>query len=264
MNDKTPLGRFVWYECLAADLKAAEDFYTALIGWTTQPFEGGPMPYTMWVNDATPIGGLLPLPDEAKQQGAPPHWLAYVSTPDVDKTLADASAAGARVLAGPMDIPTVGRMVVLADPQGAVLAAFTPAGETPTQPPQDAIGAFTWHELLTSDPDAAFDFYSSLFGWVKTETMDMGDMGTYQMYGPTPELTVGGIMKKPDQMPVAAWNLYVNVDSTDTRAAQVKELGGQVMGDPMDIPGGGRIAQCLDPQGAMFAPLRPGQRLAYI
>ena len=133
MNEKIPPGRFVWYECLTTDPAGAQAFYAKLVGWNPQPFEGGPMPYTMMMKGDTPVGGVMQLPDEAKQQGAPSHWLGYVSTPDVDKTLADATAAGATTLFGPMDIPNVGRMVTLADPHGAVFAAFTPAGEAPPQ-----------------------------------------------------------------------------------------------------------------------------------
>ena len=117
----------------------------------------------------------------------------------------------------------------------------------------EEVGAFSWHELLSADPDAAFGFYSSLFGWVKTDAMDMGDIGTYQMYGYTADGSVGGILKKPAEMPMSAWVLYVNVASTDDAVGQVKEMGGQLMNGPMDIPGGGRIAQCMDPQGAVFA-----------
>ena len=125
MNDKAPVGRFVWYECLTTDPSAAEAFYTKLIDWTTQPFDGGPTPYTMWMKGDTPIGGLMQLPDEAKQQGAPPHWLAYVSTPDVDKTLADATAAGGRALAGPMDIPNVGQMPIgISGPAPTLISSF--------------------------------------------------------------------------------------------------------------------------------------------
>ncbi len=95
MNEKIPPGRFVWYECLTTDPAGAQAFYAKLVGWNPQPFEGGPMPYTMMMKGDTPVGGVMQLPDEAKQQGAPSHWLGYVSTPDVDKTLADATAAGA-------------------------------------------------------------------------------------------------------------------------------------------------------------------------
>ena len=254
MSASIPLGRFVWYELLTTDPDAVQAFYTSLIGWTTQPFKGGPTPYTMWVNKGTPLGGLMQLPDEAQQQGAPPHWLPYVSTPDVDKTLEDARTKGGKVLMGPMDIPTVGRMGVLADPKGGVLAAFTPAGEAPGNPGAQGVGEFTWHELATTDLDAAFDFYSTLFGWVKTDVMDMGEAGPYQMYGlSTHEPPLGGMFNKPKEMPASGWVLYISVDSVDTKVEQIKTMGGQVINGPMDVPGGDRIVQCIDPLGATIA-----------
>ena len=170
-----PHGRFVWYELMTTDPEAAKDFYTKLIGWTTENWDDGPTPYTMWVNGKTSIGGLMQLPDEARQHGAPPHWLAYIATPSVDDTIKAAQARGATVRMGPMDIPTVGRIAVMADPQGAVFAVYTPASETPGHDGTSKLGEFSWHELATPDHAAAFDFYSQLFGWVKTEAMDMGD-----------------------------------------------------------------------------------------
>ena len=131
MPSAIPRGRAVWHELLTSDPDGATSFYTKLIGWGTQVWEGGPSPYRMWMNGETAVGGVMQLPDEAKQQGAPPHWLAYVATPDVDQTIKDAEARGGRVLSGPMDVPTVGRIAVMADPQGTVFAAHTAAGEAP-------------------------------------------------------------------------------------------------------------------------------------
>ena len=249
-----PRGRFVWYELMTTDPEAAKTFYTTLTGWTTENWEGGPAPYTMWVNGKTSIGGVMQLPDDARQQGASPHWLAYIATPSVDDTIKEAQESGATVRMGPMDIPTVGRIAVMTDPQGAVFAAYTPADEAPGHDGPSQIGEFSWHELATPDHAAAFDFYSQLFGWVKTEAMDMGELGTYQMYGRTKDRPLGGMFNKPKEMPgPPAWLLYVHVDSVDDRAGLVKELGGQILNGPMDVPGGDRIAQCLDPHGAAFA-----------
>ena len=117
MPNAIPRGRFVWHELLTSDPDGATSFYTKLIGWGTQIWEGGPDPYRMWMNGGTSVGGVMELPDQAKQQGAPPHWLAYIATPDVDQTIKDAETRGGRVLSGPMDIPTIGRIAVMADPQ---------------------------------------------------------------------------------------------------------------------------------------------------
>ncbi|MBI4539640.1 MAG: VOC family protein [Gemmatimonadetes bacterium] len=174
-------GRFVWYELLTSDPDAATGFYTAVMNWGTTQWEGGG--YTMWTNRGVPLGGLMKLPAEAQAAGAPPHWLLYIGTPDVDATARQATGLGARILVPPTDVPTVGRFAVLADPQDAVFAVFTPLAEAPGHDGPAELGEFSWHELATTDHGAAFSFYSTLFGWEKTDAFDMGPAGSYQMYG---------------------------------------------------------------------------------
>jgi hypothetical protein len=246
-------GRFYWYDLMTTDPKAAQSFYKQLTGWGTMLFEGAGMPYTMWTNGETPIGGLGELPEDARKAGTPPHWLSYVLVPSVDETLQKVEKLGGNVMVPGMDIPTVGRFGVFADPQGAILAAFTPLEEAPAGPPEK--GDFSWHELATTDPEKAWSFYEALFGWQKTEAMDMGEMGTYQMYTRKGgEFPLGGIFRKPAEMPgPSAWLYYAMVASADESAKKVEKLGGKILNGPMEVPGGDRIVQCMDPQGAAFA-----------
>ena len=248
-------GRFVWYELLTSDPKQAIPFYTKVIGWGTQEFESG-QNYTMWTVRDAPVGGLMQVPEEAKAANVPPHWLPYIGTPDTDATVKQAEKLGGKVLRPADDIPTVGRFAVLADPQGAVFAVFTPQsdmGGGAGGEASPAEGSFSWHELATTDHEAAFDFYRDLFGWEKTEAVDMGEAGIYQMYGRGgPPL--GGIYNKPGEMPgPPAWLCYVLIDDVAEGVERVKDNGGQVLNGPMEVPGGDQIAQCLDPQGAAFA-----------
>jgi len=244
-------GRFVWYDLMTEDPEAAQGFYTKLVGWGTQQWEGS-QPYTMWTNENAPVGGVMQLPEEAKQGGAPSHWLAYVGTDDVAATTARAEELGAKVLVPPTEIPNAGTFAVLQDPQGAVFAAYTPPEGMPVSDEEPKQGEFSWHELATSDHGAAFDFYSKLFGWRETESMDMGEMGVYQMYGQT-ERSLGGMFNKPPEMPVPFWLYYIKVPDVEQSVKQVEEMGGQVVNGPMEVPGGDKVAQCVDPQGAMFA-----------
>lgn len=249
MNDR---GRFYWYDLMTTDVEGAKSFYTKLIGWGTTIWNGMGQPYTMWTKGETPLGGVMALPEEARKAGAPPHWISYVLVPDVNETLAQVKKLGGQVHVPGTDIPTVGRFAVFADPQGAVLAAFTPVEEAPGGPPQ--AGDFSWHELATSDPEAAFSFYQALFGWEKTDAVDMGEMGIYQMYKRKGgDFPLGGILAKPKEMPVSAWLYYTMVKDVNDSVEKVKKLGGQVLNGPMEVPGGDLIAQCLDPQGAAFA-----------
>ncbi|RMH19553.1 MAG: VOC family protein [Acidobacteria bacterium] len=254
MAEDVPRGRFVWYELMTTDPQGAQAFYTQLIGWGTEDFPGE-QPYTMWTNDGTPLGGVMELPEEARQQGAPSHWIPYVAVPDVDAAVAQAGGLGAKTYVPPTDIPGAGRFAVLGDPQGAIFAVYRSANEHGGHDDMAEIGEFSWHELATTDHAAAFDFYRQLFGWHETDTMDMGEMGPYLMYGRVPgKPPLGGIFNKPPQMPgPAAWLLYVRVADVDQAVDAVKKLGGQILNGPMEVPGGDRIVQCMDPQGAAFA-----------
>ena len=244
-------GLFVWYEHLTRDVQAAIAFYTAVVGWKTQPFgEGGD--YVMWVGSQGPLGGVMTLPDEAAKMGAPPHWIAHVQVADVDATVRLTRELGGKVHKAPTDIPTVGRFAVIADPQGAAIAVFRPNGEmTLHDPAKD--GEFCWNELLTSDSAAAFRFYSGVFGWKILEEMDMGPMGTYRIFG-VGERRLGGMMTTPPGAPMPPmWIFYASTSDLEAAIGRATKQGGKVMNGPMDVPGGGRIAQLTDAQGAAFA-----------
>jgi uncharacterized protein len=250
-------GNFVWYDLMTTDTEAAKAFYTEVVGWSTQEWEEGlEEPYTMLVAGDEPFGGLMLLPEEARAMGAPPHWLAYVSLHDVDATLEQVRALGGTVLAGPIDIPKVGRFAIFADPQGAVLAGITLGGDDVGWEQPTGNGTMCWHELMTSDVDGALSFYETIFGWSRHEAMDMGPAGIYQLYGQAgAEQPLGGMMKiTPDMggMP-PAWMYYVDVADLDGALARVAQRGGQVLHGPMEVPGGAHVAACTDPQGAHFA-----------
>jgi uncharacterized protein len=248
-------GRFLWYELMTTDTAAAKEFYTKALGWGTQPFEGGPIPYTIW-NNGSPdamVGGLMDLPAEAREMGAPPHWVSYIGTPDVDGTVDRAKTLGARVYVPPTDIPNnIGRFAVLADPQGATFALYKP-GDEPKPEADPAIGEVSWHELATTDSTAGFGFYQNLFGWENQQEMDMGPLGTYLMYGLHGRM-YGGIYNKPADMPAPPhWLIYVRVDDVNVSTPQITALGATLVNGPMEVPGGDLIANFLDPQGAAFA-----------
>ena len=246
-------GRFVWHELMTSDPQAAIPFYTDVVGWSTQSMDMGPNgTYTMWTNGGQPNGGTMRLPEEAKAMGAPPHWLPYIGTTDLKATVARAQELGATVHVPPTDIPNIGAFAVLADPQGATFAVYTSANPANQGAESTGIGEFSWHELLTTNWEQALAFYSDLFGWVKVDTMDMGPQGTYLIYG-LGGVPMGGIMNKPAEMPMAAWLCYAHVADLDGALAKAQAHGAKVLNGPMEVPGGDRIVQFLDPQGAAVA-----------
>lgn len=120
---QTP-GAFSWNELMTSDPEAALAFYGALLGWKTQkmPMPGGDY-HLLKVGD-TSVGGVMALPTEAKSGGTPPCWGSYVTVADVDATARRATELGGKVVHGPHDIPGVGRMAVIVDPQGAALSVI--------------------------------------------------------------------------------------------------------------------------------------------
>ncbi|HNC99988.1 MAG TPA: VOC family protein, partial [Myxococcota bacterium] len=162
-------------------------------------------------------------------------------------------AHGGAVYQGPFDVPSIGRVAIVADASGASFALYQPESQAPGHSDdQSAQGEVSWVELCSGDVDKAWELYADIGGWEKTEAMDMGPMGTYQMYGPKGK-TIGGMMPKPEQMPVSAWNFYIWVDDLDAAVAAAVANGGTLMHGPHEVPGGSRVANLIDPQGAFFS-----------
>ena len=253
MSDPNTLGRFVWHELLTNDVAAALAFYTKVVGWKTQDFEGNPS-YKILLGSRGPAGGVMEMPEDARSMGARPNWTSYIATPDVDATSNRVEELGGRILRAPADIPSVGRFSIVQDPQGAIFALFTSPANSPAMPGGPAVlGEYSWHELATTDPDAAWSFYSELFGWAKTDSMNMGDMGVYQMFGMGGE-TMGGIYMKPPQMQgPPSWLPYVMVKDTRAATEKATSLGAMIVNGNMEVPGGDLITMGVDPEGVLFA-----------
>lgn len=115
-------GAFSWCELMTTDAEAARNFYTELLGWTVEemPMEG--ITYSVLKAGGAPVGGIMPMPPNSHMPG--PRWASYVTVEDADVSAQKAQELGAEILVPPTDIPTVGRMFVFRDPQGAVLQAI--------------------------------------------------------------------------------------------------------------------------------------------
>ena len=244
--------RFVWYELVTRDVDAAIGFYGKLLGWQSQDHPGGGERYAVLSASGKGVGGAMRLPE-----GVPdPCWTGYVGTPDIEATVEGFRKAGGAVHRGPWDIPEVGRLAIVGDPQGVVLALIQSASDRPSEAfNQQLPGHGSWHELHTPDPDGAFRFYNEQFGWTKGHSMDMGPMGTYQLFK-AGDTEIGGMRRVADGMS-PMWLYYFGVRSIDGAVACVRENGGEVLHEPHEVPGGAMIISARDPQGAMFALVGP-------
>lgn len=251
MADASVHGRILWYELLTTDMKAAETFYKAVVGWTVTPFAGSPQPYDMWTrSDNVPIGGVMTIP---KGMNFPPHWGMYVGVPSLEDAVTEIQRRGGTSLSDVIEVPTVGRMRTMKDPQGVAFSVYEPASP-PRQPESEPqMGDISWHELYTTDAEKALEFYTGLFGWRHTESMDMGPAGKYHMFGRA--FALGGMMNKMPEMAQVPphWGFYFRVPDVHAGAESVKANGGKVLNGPMEVPGGDWIINCMDPQGGSFS-----------
>jgi len=245
-------GKFVWYDMMSTDPQRSLEFYGKLFGWSHTVMPMGAMgDYTMLLNGERHIGGIVPF--DAKV-GMPSHWMPYLSVDDVDASAARIPQIDGSVCVPPTDIPEVGRFAVIGDPTGAFCSIFRSGNDGEVETPEVAMasGNFCWNELLTTDQEKAFTFYTDLVGWSRQD-MDMGPMGNYVMLM-RGEMGIGGMMNIPPGAPQpSAWLPYVAVDDVDATAAHITELGGNICVGPQDIPGMGRFAVANDSVGAMFA-----------
>ncbi len=247
-------GTPIWYELMTKDPLAARRFYGAVVGWKIDdaPPAGSTMDYRMVSADDGLVGGVFTLTDDMCKQGARPSWMMYLGVDDVDKCVADITAAGGRVDMPAFDIPDVGRIALVADPQGApfyVMRAASDGVSTACDPNLAGHGA--WHELHATDGAKATDFYLSQFRWGKSRAMDMGPDGNYQLFSVDGQ-DLGGIMSDA-RFSRPAWLVYFRVDGIEHAALRIAEAGGKVINGPMEVPGGGWIVNGVDPEGAMFA-----------
>lgn len=254
MADAPLRGRLMWVELLTNDLKAAEAFYTDVVGWTTTPFDGAGAPYSMFTRAGdVPAAGAMTLPAELASHGVPPHWGLYVGVERLEPAVADVARLGGGTLSEVITVPNIGRMQTMRDPQGAAFSLYEPAEAPPPEAPAE-VGEPSWIELMTTDAPAALSFYQQIFGWRATESMDMGPMGQYHMFGRHLG-SIGGMMNTPPDMAQVPpnWGIYFRVADLDGAVARLKAHGGQILNGPMEVPGGDRIVTALDPQGAAFS-----------
>jgi hypothetical protein len=244
-------GSFVWYDLLTPDPEAAAAFYREVVGWRSQPFPESGVAYTMFVSGQGPMAGTT----KPEQAGVRAQWVANVFVDDVDATAALAAKLGGRVLAPAADYPPVGRLAVVADPQGVPINLFKPSRPMELHDASQP-GELTWSELMTVDHEAAFAYYSQLFGWRKLRD---GDMGGYLIYGQGQAEGSGGRelggmfdQAKDASMP-STWIYYIQVADLEAAVGRAQSHGGKLLNGPMEVPGGARIAQLTDPQGAVFA-----------
>ena len=241
-------GKFVWFELHTTDVASSQRFYGEVVGWKgesmTMP-DGTEYPFIKAGEHN--VGGYQSL------QGPAPHFLPYLSVEDVDASAKKVAAAGGKVLAEPFDAPTVGRICIVQDPQGASLALFRADDGDPAD--RDAAqGDFHWNELWSSDVEASKAFYADAFGY-EVSAMEM-PQGEYFILSKDGKQR-GGLMQAPDASIPTMWLPYIQVDDVEAASARATKQGGELKSPVMDTEGVGRHGVLAGPDGAVVGLITP-------
>jgi len=256
----TPAGRFIWYELMTPDPDAATGFYRDVVGWGITPFQARPdgKDYRMiGRSDGKHAGGVLRIDADMAAHGARPTWLAYLHVADLDATVAAIGADGGTVLMPAMAIPGVGRIAMVADPQGVPFYVMTPTPPPGVEMPvsdvfsPDAVQRVGWNELSSPDLAASKRFYAKHFNFAFNESMDMGAMGPYSFIDHG-GVRLGAMMQRQDERQPAAWLFYFRVPSIEAAKRAIEGGGGTVLMGPHQVPTGEWIVIATDPAGAGF------------
>lgn len=255
MSTSYAQGTPCWVDIGTPDLDAAIAFYSDLFGWEVEKGPEDMGHYSMARLDGKNVAGLAD-----QQVPGMTVWTTYLAVDDVDASVALATEHGGTVVAEPMTIEGSGRMAIVADPGGAVVA-FWQAGGHRGADVMNEPGTVCWNELTTRAVPESVEFYRAVLGLEGAHTPS-DDMDYYQFQ--IDGRDVGGIMPMVDDMWPAEipnhWMVYFAVADTDATAARCLELGGQAPVPPTDIPPG-RFAVLVDPQGGHFSILQMSEEL---
>lgn len=255
-------GDFIWYELLTSDAEAAQNFYAKVLGWKFADSGQTAVDYRIINAGEHSVGGLLSITEDMAKHGARPTWLGYIAVENVDATVADIQKRDGRELMKAMDIPGVGRIAMVSDPQGVPFYVMTPQSQRVSLAfacDRARPGHCAWNELQTPSQTDAWKFYGELFGWRQEGEIDMGDLGKYQFiqHGTN---TIGAVMPNSATGGPPRWNQYFQVEDIDAAKEAVQTNGGKVVQGPDEIPGGQFAMNCVDPQGAAFGLVGPRRK----
>jgi len=235
-----------WVDLQSKDPAAARQFYGKLFGWNIEvnpdPQYGGYALAKIDGHDAAGIGGT-----QSPEQ--PSAWSVYIGTKDAQALADQVTAAGGTVVVPPMEVGDQGRMVVFADPSGAVISAWEAArmGGFSTQ----GRNSFGWAELNARGVDKALPFYQKLFGWTAKPSGSPDQ--PYTEFQVNDE-SIGGATEMNPMVPAKTpsyWLVYFGVKDVDESYKSALAAGARELLSPIDFPGG-RMAIVSDPQGAAF------------
>lgn len=243
-------GVFTWMEIRTSNVDKTARLMGEVAGWKISEI---PMPgfsYTLASTKNGAIAGIVPL-----QPGQAAQAITYVSVDDVDAALKRVLKAGGTAVGEAFDVPTVGRIAEVRDPDGAPFCLFKSENGDPEVAP--ANGAVLWNELWATNEKKALAFLTSVLGYV-VEAMPMGET-TYHVLTTKGGAKAGGVMQSPVPGLTSHFLQYLHVDDVEAALARARKLGCTTDGDVQEVPDIGRFGFVRTDEGVRFAVMTPAQ-----
>jgi predicted enzyme related to lactoylglutathione lyase len=241
-------GKMTWFELFTADPAKAGRFYGQLLGWEISETNAGPVKASAIKNGGDEIGLII----DAAKAPMPKGWMAYISVAEVDDAALDAKGNGGKIVIRPMDVKEVGvRFAILADPDGSTIGiAHRESGDPPDR---QSPGDWRWAQLMASDPDDCYSFYSAVAGYTRHE-QTIGGVNYIRLIG---DELPRAVITKVEKGFAPGWIPWVVVADVDATVAKAKKLGGKVRKAAWNAGDLGRIALLQDPTGGVFGVVAP-------
>ncbi len=249
-RDAAPIGAPCWVELFTSDPDQSRAFYGSLFEWTSEdagPDYGG---YINFSKGGVPIAGCM---RNDASSGAPDGWSIYLATDNAEKTVADATSAGAHVIVPATPVMALGSMAVVTDPGGATIGAWQP-GEHKGFGEYGEPNTPSWFELHTREYEKSVAFYRDVFKWNTRVESDTPEFKYTTLESAKGDEQYAGIMDASAFLPAgvpAQWSVYFGTDDTDKTLARIADLGGKIVMPTEDTPYG-RLAQAADNTGVLF------------
>ena len=251
-------GKIVWHDLLTNDPAASKRFYGELFGWEFEGVGsfagmGSDSAYTLIRHNGRLIGGMIDTVALNNRTDIS-QWVVVMSVEDVDAAAQSFADNGGSVLTPPRDLQRRGRIAVVQDPAGALLALLqTKDGDPVDRQPEP--GDFLWNELWTIDVDGASKFYSDVAGFEAADWDTDGNEESPANYRvlKRDDKPRAGVLSNPfaDLDPV--WVSYLRVASPAAITAKVEALGGRVLIEARPRALGGEVAFIAGPSEAGIA-----------
>ena len=222
-----------WVDLFTSDAATSKTFYSEILGWTVQEAGEEFGCYANFASDGHLVAGVMG--GNTADSPQPDAWTTYISTDDIDATVASAVELGATVVAPPMAVADLGSMAVMIDPAGAAVGAWQPGKHTGFGKYNEP-GSVTWDEVHSKNFAATVPFYRKVFGWEIEKMSDTDDFRYFN--GQVGGKSVAGMMDSagflPPEVP-SHWAVYFSVGDLDAAVAKAVDLGATVL-RPAEAP----------------------------